>query len=63
MACRQQVEQHFTARAMAIGYERLYRTLIDARAADETLKWATDEKDYVVRGVSFAPAMHGNALR
>jgi glycosyltransferase involved in cell wall biosynthesis len=63
LACRQQVEQHFTARAMAIGYERLYRTLIDARAADETLKWATDEKDHVVRGVSFAPAMHGNALR
>jgi glycosyltransferase involved in cell wall biosynthesis len=34
VACRQRVEQHFTARAMAIGYERLYRTLIDERAID-----------------------------
>jgi glycosyltransferase involved in cell wall biosynthesis len=34
MTCRIQVEQHFSARSMAIGYERLYELLIGERARD-----------------------------
>ncbi len=34
-ACRQQVEQHFSARAMAAGYERLYYKLIAERDSAE----------------------------
>ncbi len=35
--CRAQVEQHFSARSMAIGYEHLYELLISERAQQETL--------------------------
>jgi glycosyltransferase involved in cell wall biosynthesis len=34
LTCRTQVEQHFSARSMAIGYERLYDLLIGERARD-----------------------------
>jgi glycosyltransferase involved in cell wall biosynthesis len=41
LACRQQVEQHFSARAMAIGYEQLYGRLIAEREDVEVLNEAT----------------------
>jgi glycosyltransferase involved in cell wall biosynthesis len=31
-ACRERVERHFSARAMADGYERIYRELIASRS-------------------------------
>ena len=42
MTCRIQVEQHFSARAMAVGYERLYDLLISERIQDfSSLRTAT----------------------
>jgi glycosyltransferase involved in cell wall biosynthesis len=34
LTCRTQVEQHFSARSMAVGYERLYDLLINERTRD-----------------------------
>jgi glycosyltransferase involved in cell wall biosynthesis len=42
LTCRQQVEQHFSARTMATGYERLYNQLI-AERADTVSLFATAE--------------------
>jgi glycosyltransferase involved in cell wall biosynthesis len=34
LTCRTQVEQHFSARSMAVGYERLYDLLISEQVRD-----------------------------